>query len=183
MMIMALSWLWYHNHNHDSITIDRIIMMMGIVMITMVMMTIQDNHQNDNDDGNRFLPPDGMPSARRTAQDGDRLPCRLRGDARPHRQLCFHLPWLVPPPLSYTWTKCLPMSQKLLAWHPFMPIAVQSNCTLCKSKCDNYCWCVSSNLKLLIHVVQCFLFFWTTFWQRMRGFLKIQGGSFLVIFV
>ena len=101
-MIMALSWLWYHNHNHDSITIDRIIMMMGIVMITMVMMTIQDNHQNDNDDGNRFLPPDGMPSARRAAQDGDRLPCRLRGDARLHRQLCFHLPWLVPLPPSLT---------------------------------------------------------------------------------
>ena len=78
-------------------------MMMGIVMITMVMMTIQDNHQNDNDDGNRFLPPDGMPSARRAAQDGDRLPCRLRGDARLHRQLCFHLPWLVPhpPPLLH----------------------------------------------------------------------------------
>ena len=76
-------------------------MMMGIVMITMVMMTIQDNH-TDNDDGNRFLPPDGMPSARRAAQDGDRLPCRLRGDARLHRQLCFHLPWLVPLPPSLT---------------------------------------------------------------------------------
>ena len=47
-----------------------------------------------------------MPSARRAAQDGDRLPCRLRGDARLHRQLRLHLSrldrQLPPSPLSLT---------------------------------------------------------------------------------
>ena len=53
----------------------------------------------------RLLPPNGVPCAGRTAENGDGLPGRLWGDARIHRQLRLHLAWLVQPPpplLSYT---------------------------------------------------------------------------------
>merc|ERR1711994_841211 len=53
-----------------------------------------------------ILPPYGVPRAGRTAEDGDGLLGRLRGDARLHRQLRLHLSWLdrqLPPsPLSLT---------------------------------------------------------------------------------
>ena len=108
---------------------------------------------NDNFD-NRILPPNGVPGAGRAAEDGDGLPRRLRRDARLHRQLRLHLTRLVhpsppPSPLSLTHGRNVFQSARNYSGlihtqqRPHLPCCSKQPCTLCKSKCDNDCYCVS----------------------------------------
>ena len=139
---------------------------------------------NDNFD-NRILPPNGVPGAGRAAEDGDGLPRRLRRDARLHRQLRLHLTWLdhPPPPLSYTWTKCLPIGQKLL-W----PYTHNNNSPIYPAAQSNHVHYVNLNVIMTAIVFHRISNCWymssivfcsgRLFGKRMWGFLKNQGGFF-----